>query len=91
MRSSSGAIRRLTCEPVVDAFFQHIERQTSPTEDLVMEGPYIEAGAEPPLCTLAQFQDLELAYLVTEALSGPCNIPVNFSLDRRLIWPISRK
>ena len=50
-----------------------------------MEGPDIEVGAKLLLGTIAEIENLELTDLVAEALSRPCNIPVNFSLDRRLI------
>jgi len=50
-----------------------------------MEGPDIEAGTKLPLGAIAEIENLELPDLVAEALSRPRNIPVNFSLDRRLI------
>ena len=50
-----------------------------------MEGPDIEAGTKLLLCTIAEVENLELTALVAEALSRPCNIPIDFSLDRWLI------
>jgi hypothetical protein len=50
-----------------------------------MEGPDIEAGAKPLLCAIAEIENLELTDLVTEALSRPCNILINFGLDGGLI------
>jgi hypothetical protein len=50
-----------------------------------MKGSDIEAGTKLLLSVIAERQNLELTDLVAEALSRPCNIPVNFSLDRRLI------
>src|SRR5438445_2344145 len=50
-----------------------------------MEGPDIEASAKPLLCAVAKIENLELTYLIAEALSRPCNIPIDFGFDRRLI------
>ena len=50
-----------------------------------MEGPDIEVGTKPLLCAVAKIQNLELTYLIAEALSRPCNIPIDFGFDRRLI------
>src|SRR6266568_401103 len=83
--SSSRAIRKLTSNPVINPCFQHVERQASSTENFIMEGPDIEAGTKLLLCAIAEVENLELTTLVAQALSRPCNIPVNFSLDRRLI------
>jgi hypothetical protein len=83
--SITGAIRTLTSNPVIDAGFQHVERQTSSTEDFIMEGSDVEARTKLLLCAIAEIENLELTDLVAEALRRPCNIPVNFSLDRRLV------
>ena len=49
-----------------------------------MEGLDVEAGTK-LLLAMAEFENLELADLIAEPLSGPCNTSVNFCLDRRLI------
>src|SRR5580704_3248211 len=84
-RSSISAVRKLTSNPVIDAGFQHVERQASSTENFIMEGPDIEARTKLLLGAIAQIENLELTNLVAEALSWPRNIAVDFSLDRRLI------
>src|SRR5271155_4230536 len=83
--SLTSAIRKMTSNPVSDAGFQHVEREASSTEDFIMERSEVEAGTKLLLGTTAEIENLELTDLVAEALSRPCNIPVNFSLDRRLI------
>ena len=50
-----------------------------------MKGPDTEALPRLLLGALAEFEDLELADLVAEALSRPGDISVDFSLNRRLI------
>jgi hypothetical protein len=83
--SSGSPIRNLASDPAVYACFQHVKRQASSTEDFIMEGPDIEAGTNLLLGAIAELENLELTDLGAEALSRPYNIPVNFSLDRRLI------
>ena len=81
---STSGIRKLTSNPVSDAGFQHVEWQASSAEDFIMEGSEVEAGTKLLLSAIAEIENLKLADLVAEALSRPCNIPVNLSLDRRL-------
>ena len=50
-----------------------------------MKRSEVEAGAKLLLGPIAEIENLELTDLIAEALSRPCNIPVNFGLDRRLI------
>ena len=50
-----------------------------------MERSEVEAGTKLLLGAIAEIENLELADLVAEALSRPCNIAVNFSSDRSLI------
>src|SRR5258708_34347319 len=50
-----------------------------------MEGPDIEVSTKPLLCAIAEIENLELTDLVAEALSWPCNIPIDCGFDRRLI------
>ncbi len=50
-----------------------------------MEGSDIEAGTKLLRCPIAEIENLQLTDLVAQALSRPCNIPVHFSLHRRLV------
>src|SRR5580692_9648009 len=50
-----------------------------------MEGPDIEAGTKLLLGAISEIKNLELTNFVTEALCGPRDVSVNFSLDRGLI------
>jgi hypothetical protein len=82
--SSGSTLRNLASDPAINACFPHVERQASSTEDLIMERLNIEVGTKLLLCAFAEHQNL-LADFVTEALSRPRDIPVDFSLNRRLI------
>src|ERR1700730_9160427 len=83
--SFHSTARNLASDPSIYACFQHVERQASSIENFIMEGLDIELGTKLLLCAVAKIQNLELTYLIAEGLSRPCNIPINFSFDRRLI------
>src|SRR5580698_6543776 len=83
--SSFGSARKLASNPTIDAGFQHVEWQASSTENFIVEGPEIETGAKLLFRAIAKIENLELADLIAEDLCRPCNVPVNFSLNGRLV------
>ncbi len=50
-----------------------------------MENSDVEAWAKLLFCTLAEFSNFQLTDLVAEALSRPCDVTIDLSLNRRLV------
>src|SRR5579871_5884449 len=75
----------LNFDPTVDASVEHVERQRTAGEDLVMERLEVELAAKLLFRAFAQLADLELPELVAAGLTRPGNVPIGLSLDRGLV------
>jgi hypothetical protein len=86
-------------DPSIDPRVQHVHGQAAGTQYLVMELTDIEAWAKLLLCACAQFTNLELPNLVTQALSRKGDVSIDFNLYGGLVggaidfatltWPLS--
>jgi superoxide dismutase, Cu-Zn family len=70
--------RLLARDPIVHDGLEHVHRQRTLPEDHVVERAHVKRGPQLGAGSLAQFGDLELPDFVSESLSGPGDIPVDF-------------
>ena len=76
--------RLLLRDPRINPVAQHVERQRSGVEHLIVEGAQVEVVAQSRLSPVAQFQNLQLADLVGQCLAGPRDVAVHLGLHLRL-------
>ena len=72
-----GILRR---DPVVDAPFQHVQRQRAVGQHGVVEGAHVEARAQRRLRPRQQRDDAQLADLLGERLGRPGDHAVHLDL-----------
>src|SRR5690606_30744702 len=79
-RPRSGRLRARR-DPGVDLLLEHRQRHRPEREDGVVEGAQVELRSEYLLRARAQFDDADLAELVTQRLAGPGDVAVDLGLD----------
>jgi hypothetical protein len=80
--SLAGSLIR---DPFLDSTFEEIKREASTIEHFVVESTNIEPRPQFFPGTLAEFQELELPYLVAASLCWPSDVAIRLRLNGGLI------
>ena len=71
----------LTRDPLIDIGFKDVERDGAAAEDDIVKGTYVERLAECFFGACSEFAYFEFACFVSERLSGPGDVSVDFGSD----------
>jgi hypothetical protein len=74
-------LRCLTVDPEVYLRVQYIERQRTVGQHFIVEGADVELIAKLLFCLIPQFENLQLSQFISQGLSGPRDVTVDFALE----------
>src|SRR6185437_9239838 len=75
----------LRFDPRGHAFIEHVHRQRTAVEDLIVKRANVVPAAQLFFGTGPQLQDFKLAEFIAQGLSGPGDVAVHFSLHIRFV------